>query len=92
MGDFSDIAFVVQNDIDILVVDMLSALAPNVPRFQILGDGDGFISLRIFHKNLSYDFRFGFVYDIFLILDDVSERRMPACCVAFEASFRASLG
>ena len=60
---------------------------PNVPRFQILGDGDGFISLRIFHKNLSYDFRFGFVYDIFLILDDVSERRMPACCVAFEPAF-----
>ena len=84
MSNFSDVAFVVQDDIDVFVVYMLSALAANIPRFQIFGDGDGFITLRVFHKYLTHDLRLGFVYDIFFIFNHITVRRMTARGVAFE--------
>ena len=87
MSDFSDISFVVQDDIDVFVVYMFSALAADVPRFQIFGDSDGFITLRIFHKYLTHDLRLGFVYDIFFIFNHITVRRITARGVAFEPTF-----
>ena len=87
MGDFSDISFVVQDDIDVFVVYMLSALAANIPRFQIFGDGDGFKTLRVFHEYLAHDLCLCWVYDVFLVFDDRSERRMTASGVAFATAF-----
>ena len=87
MSNFSDVAFVVQDDIDVFVVYMLSALAANIPRFQIFGDGDGFITLRVFHEYLAHNLRLGFVYNVFFVLDNISVRRMAARGVAFEPAF-----
>ena len=87
MSDFSDIAFIVQDDIDVFVIDILAAFATDIPRFQVFGNGDGFVALRVFHKYLAHDFRLGFVYDVFLVFDDVPVRRMTACGVAFEPAF-----
>ena len=87
MRNFSDISLIVQDDIDVFVVDMFSALAADIPRFQIFCDGDGFIALRIFHEYFAYDLCLGVVYDIFFVFDDVSERWMTACGVAFEPTF-----
>ena len=87
MSDFSDIAFIVQDDIDVFVIDMLSAFATDIPRFQVFGNGDGFVALRVFHKYLAHGFRLGFVYDVFFVLDNISVRRMPARGVAFEPAF-----
>ena len=84
MGDFSDIAFVVEDNIDVFVVYMFSALAADIPRFQIFGDGDGFITLCVFHKYLAHNFCLCFVYDVLLVFDNIPERRMTARCVTFE--------
>ena len=87
MRDFSDVTFVVQYDIDVFLVNKLSAFAADVSCLQVFGYGDGFIALRIFHEYFAYDFCLGVVNDIFFVFDDVSERRMTACGVAFEPAF-----
>ena len=87
MGKFSDISFVVKDDIDVFVVDMFSALTADIPRFQVFGYCDGFITLRVFHEYLAHDLRLCFVYDVLLVFDNIPERRMTACGVAFEPAF-----
>ena len=87
MRNFSDISLVVQDDIDVFVVDMFSAFTSNISCLQIFGNGDGFITLCVFHEYLAYDLRLGFVYNIFLVFDDITVRRMTARGVAFEPTF-----
>ena len=69
------------------MVDILSAFAADIMRFQIFRYRYGFIALGILSENLSYNFRFCLVNDVLLILNDIAIRRSTSGSVAFEPAF-----
>ena len=78
------ISFIVQDDIDVFVVDILSAFAADIVRLQIFRYRYGFIAVGILTENLPHDFRLRFVNDVLLILNDIAIRRSSSGGVAFE--------
>ena len=81
------IPFIVQDDIDVFVVDILVVFAADIVRLQIFRYRYGFVSAGILTKNLPHDFRLRFVYDVLLILNDIAIRRSSSGGVAFEPAF-----
>ena len=87
MGDYARIAFVVQNNVNVLLVDIFSVFAPDVALFQIVGNGICLKALRILSENLPHGIGLCFIDDVFFVFDDVAERRDAARSVSLDPTF-----
>ena len=87
MGDYARIAFVVQNNVDVLLVDKFAVLPSDVALFQIVGNGICLKALCVFQKYLPHGIGLCFIDDVLLVLNYIPERRNAASSVAFDPTF-----